>query len=119
MGNTTYEIEQRRKKRLEKEQKDRQWANGIAARIVAEINSVIIRPGPRPEERECITVAAELSALQPRIAAIILDEESYLTEAEFKEQHPDRAFTWDLDEHPTDGNDICACRSCRELSQEG
>lgn len=48
------------------------------------------------------------------------DDEHLYTEAEFKAAFPDRAFTWDLDEHPDDdmGKLICACRPCRELGLE-
>lgn len=46
-------------------------------------------------------------------------EARWFTEAEFKAAYPDRAFTWDLDEHPDDDDAVCACRSCRELSYEG
>lgn len=73
MGNTAFEIEQRRNARLKREVEDSKAANDLAARIIAEINNTIIRPGPKPEERECTTVAQELEALQPRIATLILE----------------------------------------------
>ena len=73
MGNTAFEIEQRRKSRLAREGEDLKWATSVAEKVIAEINNVVIRPGPKPEERECTNVAAELRALGPRIAAIILE----------------------------------------------
>lgn len=73
MGNTPFEIEARRNRRIAREKEERASARALADKIIAEINNKIIRPGPKPEERECTVVASELEALRPRIAQIILE----------------------------------------------
>jgi hypothetical protein len=73
MGNSPFEIEDRRIRRLAREKLERESAHELAGRIIRLINSKVIRPGPKPEERECTSVASEVEALQPRIAKLILD----------------------------------------------
>ena len=46
------------------------------------------------------------------------DEIEYLNKEQFCQAYPDKCYTWELDEHPEFSDDVCACRSCRELSLE-
>lgn len=42
----------------------------IAIAVVDRIVADIIRPGPKPEERECYVMAEELRAIKPEIEAL-------------------------------------------------
>ena len=75
MGNTPFEIEDRRAKRLKREREERESAQRLATSVIQLINSAIIRPGPKPEERECTQVAGELEALRPKIVKLILESD--------------------------------------------
>jgi hypothetical protein len=46
-------------------------AEKIATAVVDRINAEIIRPGPKPEERECYIVAQELRDLTPQLTGLI------------------------------------------------
>jgi hypothetical protein len=46
-------------------------ANKIALVIVDRISADIIRPGPKPEERECYVMAQELRDMAPDLAELI------------------------------------------------
>lgn len=72
MGDTPYEIASRKSKRLAREEKELESANELADRVLSLINSKVIRPGPKPEERECTQVASEILALKPDIVELIL-----------------------------------------------
>lgn len=41
--------------------------NAVVDAVVDAIITQIIRPGPKPEERECTTVAAEIEAMKPQL----------------------------------------------------
>lgn len=58
--------------RMEAEELER--AKRLAKRIVSHLNKIVIRPGPKPEERECTKVAKELEAEIPAIAEMIHEE---------------------------------------------
>ena len=45
----------------------RKLANKIVMMVVDQVVNEIIRPGPKPEERECYEVAAELRAITPKL----------------------------------------------------
>jgi hypothetical protein len=47
-------------------------ANKIATALIDRINAEIIRPGPKPEERECYVVAQELRDLTPQLAQLVV-----------------------------------------------
>lgn len=48
-------------------------ATEIVNLLVNEINDTIIRPGPKPEERQCTEVAQELLDLKPHLINLILE----------------------------------------------
>lgn len=65
------ERERRARKQREMELKAHENAVALATQIVNHLNSVVIRPGPKPEERECTKVASELEAEIPVLAEMI------------------------------------------------
>lgn len=75
MGNAPFEIDQRKQRRLAREVADRKSAEDLATLIIDRINTTVIRPGPKPEERECTEVASELVGLHGEIVALILESE--------------------------------------------
>ena len=70
------QAERERLERMRQQQKaqERRDAVALASRIIDHLNKVIIRPGPKPEERECTTVARELKGEIPTIADLILGD---------------------------------------------
>lgn len=46
-------------------------ADKIVLALVDEISAAIVRPGPKPEERECYVVAQELREHSPALAEIV------------------------------------------------
>jgi hypothetical protein len=75
MGNTPYERERYKAAQLAREREEYQSAEAVASRIIEMINSRVIRPGPKHEERECTEVAAEIEVLKPEIIELILYED--------------------------------------------
>jgi hypothetical protein len=73
MGNTPYEVEQRRSQRLAREREAQEAAEELAQQVIDLINKVVIRLGPKPEERECTQVAGDIEALRPQIIDLILE----------------------------------------------
>jgi hypothetical protein len=69
------EVKRREAARAERDRIEQESANGLAGQIITLINSVVIRPGPKPEERECTQVARELEALRPQIVGLILERD--------------------------------------------
>jgi hypothetical protein len=69
------EVKRREAARAENDRIEQESANGLAERIIGLINSIVIRPGPKPEERECTQVASELEALRPQIVELILERD--------------------------------------------
>lgn len=61
-GPVYWEEQQRRRKvYLNEVEKNRhKIAKRIVKKVATEIINIIIRPGPKPEERECTTVAQEI-----------------------------------------------------------
>lgn len=78
MGGTGYISQQEidRRKELAKaiELEDMKRATRLAKKVIGHLNKIVIRPGPKPEERECTKVASELEAQIPTIAKMIYDE---------------------------------------------
>lgn len=78
MGGVAYVSQQEidRRKELAKaiEIEDMRRATKLAKKLIAHLNKIVIRPGPKPEERECTKVASELEAEIPTIAKMIYDE---------------------------------------------
>ena len=83
MGSTGYFVSEA--ERLERERQLQDIRDQVAARIadlrhqlaakivmavVDRIVGDIIRPGPKPEERECYVMAGELRALSPELEAL-------------------------------------------------
>lgn len=86
-----YWEEQRRKRKEyqdEREKNRHKIAEKIVDKVSAEIINVIIRPGPKPEERECTTVAQEIrdynSVITEKVVSLIPYE--ITANAEFIEQ---------------------------------
>lgn len=74
-GNISAADRERREQVLrEYEERQRQKATTLAAKLVRHLNRIVIRPGPKPEERECTQVATELESEIPNLASIILRE---------------------------------------------
>lgn len=48
-------------------------ADKITLAIVDQISAAIIRPGPKPEERECYVMAQELRDYSPELRALVAD----------------------------------------------
>lgn len=68
------EVERRRLQQQQRQAEDNKRATELATEIVRHLNSTVIRPGPKPEERECTQVATELEAEIPALAAMICQE---------------------------------------------
>lgn len=68
------EMDRRERERQRLISEARKDATSLATRIVEHINHTVIRPGPKPEERECTHVADELRLEIPTIADLILEE---------------------------------------------
>lgn len=73
---TAADREHREQVLREYEARQRQRATDLATKLVRHLNRIVIRPGPKPEERECTQVAAELESQIPQLANIILSEGS-------------------------------------------
>jgi hypothetical protein len=79
MGHSYPTAEQRRisNERWEREQDERveavrkELAGKIVMVAVDRIVAEIIRPGPKPEERECYVMAAELRAITPDLEELV------------------------------------------------
>lgn len=69
--------ENREWKEQEKQEADarergrREIAMKITMAVVDRIVNEIIRPGPKPEERECYVMAGELRAITPELEALV------------------------------------------------
>jgi hypothetical protein len=61
-----------RQRRNAVSERRKQLAKKIVESVSAEIVGVIIRPGPKQEERECTTVAKELYDLTPSLESLVL-----------------------------------------------
>lgn len=48
-------------------------ADKIVMAVVDRIAAAIIRPGPKPEERECYVMAQELRDFGPELKALVID----------------------------------------------
>lgn len=68
---SSLEIERRKLQQQQRQTEDNKRATELATEIIRHLNSTVIRPGPKPEERECTQVATELKAEIPALAAII------------------------------------------------
>jgi hypothetical protein len=68
------EIERQRVERLNKEDARRKrFAQKIVTVVVDKVVNEIIRPGPKPEERECYDVAHEIRELSPELVNLVTD----------------------------------------------
>jgi hypothetical protein len=69
---STAEVERRRAVAAQERQAENKRAVRLATGIVEHLNRIVIRPGPKPEERQCTEVAGELRAEIPALVEIIL-----------------------------------------------
>lgn len=68
------EIKRREERRLkEVAERRKKYAKKIVTVVVDRINHDIIRPGPKPEERECYDVANEIRELSPELISLVAD----------------------------------------------
>lgn len=76
MGGQIGTVERERRNTIVQQQQaeERQRATALATRIVGHLSRVVIRPGPKPEERECTEVARELETEIPALVSIILED---------------------------------------------
>lgn len=77
MGGNITAVDRERQTQMAREwdERRRREATALATKLVRHLNRVVIRPGPKPEKRECTQVAAELESEIPNLANIILKEE--------------------------------------------
>lgn len=69
------EIEAIKRRQQEREDEEdarrKRFAKKIVTVLVDRINNEVVRPGPKPEERECYDVANELRDMTPELVELV------------------------------------------------
>lgn len=60
--------------RAEGLEKQNAFCQQIAAKVLTLIVNDVIRPGPKPEERQCTDVANEITLVEPQVVSAIYEE---------------------------------------------